>query len=172
LKIAVDNKLMNDIKFVNLDEIKEEKLIELMNNSLVKKQMPLLANGFSAENCKDFLHAKRQLWNDYGFGPWAFNIRGEFAGWGGVQPEQGEADFALVLHPKFWGWGRKIFEKVKEQAFNQMNLESIIILFPSTRTNSGAISRLGFINDGELNVGGECFRRFRLSKAPENTKGL
>ncbi len=155
---------MSEIEFVHLFEVKEDQIIDLMNNDMVGKQLPLLAGGFSAENCRDFLKAKKQLWDKHGFGPWAFLINGEFAGWGGLQPEHGEADFALVLHPKFWGWGRKIFNEVKDRAFNQMNLSSITILFPPTRLNSKAITRLGFTNDGQVTVDGELFMKFRLTK--------
>ncbi len=156
---------MDDIKFVHLFDVKEEQIIELMNNEMVGKQMPLLAGGFSPENCRDFLKAKKQLWDEHGYGPWAFLIKGEFAGWGGLQPEHGEADFALVLHPRFWGWGRKIFNKVKDQAFSQMNLNSITILFPPSRTNSKAITRMGFADDGQVTVDGALFTRFSLAKS-------
>jgi [ribosomal protein S5]-alanine N-acetyltransferase len=156
--------LMDEIEFVHLIEVKEYQIIDLMNNEMVGKQLPLLIEGFSAENCRAFLKEKKQLWDEHGFGPWAFLIKSEFAGWGGLQPERGEADFALVLHPKFWGWGRKIFNKVKDQAFNQMNLNSITILFPPSRTNSKAITRLGFTEDGQFTVDGELFLRFRLTK--------
>ena len=155
--------LMNEIEFVHLGEVNENKIIDLMNNELVGQQMPLLSGGFSVEQCRAFLQAKKQLWNEHGFGPWAFIIKGKFAGWGGLQPEQGDADFALVLHPNFWGWGRKIFNRIKDQAFNQMNLSSITILFPPSRTNSRAVCRLGFINDGQIKVDGENFIRFRLN---------
>ncbi|MBL4790589.1 MAG: hypothetical protein JKY60_16615 [Kordiimonadaceae bacterium] len=155
---------MNDIEFIHLFEVKEEQIIRLMNNAEVGKQLPLLAGGFSAKNCRAFLDAKKQLWDEHGYGPWAFLIKGEFAGWGGLQPEEGDADFALVLHPDFWGWGRKIFLKVKERAFGQMGFTSITILFPPSRTNSKAISRLGFVEDGQVTTSGELFMRFRLTK--------
>jgi len=155
---------VNEIKFLHLVEVKEEQIISLMNNELVGKQLPLLSHEFSSEDCRAFLKAKKQLWDEHGYGPWAFLINNEFAGWGGLQNEQGEADFALVLHPDFWGWGLKIFNKIKEKAFNEMNFDSITILFPPSRTNSKAITRLGFINDGEFTVEGEIFIRFRLNK--------
>jgi len=156
--------IMDSIKFVHLHEVKEEQIIDLMNNKLVGKQLPLLAEGFSAEACKKFLQTKKQLWDQHGFGPWAFIINDEFAGWGGLQPEHGEADFALILHPKFWGWGRKIFNKVKDSAFNQMQLDSITILFPPSRTNSKAITRMGFVEDGQVIIEEEIFVRYRLTK--------
>jgi RimJ/RimL family protein N-acetyltransferase len=155
---------MSEIEFVHLFEVEEGQIIDLMNNEMVGKLLPLLAGGFSTENCRDFLKAKKQLWDKHGFGPWAILINGQFAGWGGLQPERGEADFALVLHPKFWGWGRRIFNEVKDRAFNQMNLSSITILFPPSRQNSKAITRLGFTNDGQVTIGGEVFMKFRLTK--------
>ncbi|MGH1402964.1 MAG: GNAT family N-acetyltransferase [Alphaproteobacteria bacterium] len=156
--------LMDEIKFVHLSEIQEEQIISLMNNEMVGRQLPLLAGEFSIEDCQSFLNAKKQLWDKHGFGPWAFLIKDKFAGWGGLQFEHGDADFALILHPDFWGWGRRVFNKIKNQAFNQMNLNSITVLLPPTRKNSKAIKRLGFVNDGQVNIDGEVFMKFRLTK--------
>jgi len=153
-----------EIKFVHLSEIDQEQMINLMNNPLVGKQLPLLGDGFSTEDYHDFLKSKKQLWDDHGFGPWAFMIKGIFAGWGGLQHDQGDLDFALVLHPNFWGWGRKIFEKIKDQAFNKMNINSITILLPPSRKNSKAVTRFGFNEDGEKTVQGMRFVKFRLAK--------
>ncbi|MCO4780673.1 MAG: hypothetical protein KC471_09835 [Flavobacteriaceae bacterium] len=155
---------MGEVKFVHLYEIEEKKIIDLMNNEMIGEHLPLLADGFSAKNCQTFLNSKRLLWDKYGFGPWAFLIENEFAGWGGLQPENGDADFALVLHPKFWGWGHHIFRKTKNYAFNKMNLNSITILLPPNRLNSKAVTRFGFIEDGDLSIDGEIFLRFRLTK--------
>jgi len=154
---------MDVIKFTHLSEIEERQIIELMNNGFVAKHLPLLVEGFSVKDCRDFIKAKERLWDEHGFGPWAILIKDEFAGWGGLQPEHGEADFALVLHPKYWGWGRKIFNKVKDQSFNEMNLRSITILLPPDRPNSKAVKRLGFVEDGELTIEDKIFLRFRLS---------
>jgi hypothetical protein len=155
---------MNDLKFVPLSGIEEEQIITLMNNEIVGRQLPLLAGGFSSEACRAFLEAKQRLWDEHGYGPWAFLIDGEFAGWGGLQPENGDADFALVLHPKFWGWGRRIFNRIRDQAFGEMGLDSITILLPPSRPNSKAVARLGFAEDGELTIDGALFTRFRLSR--------
>jgi len=155
---------MDKIEFVQLFDIEDVQIIDLMNNEMVGRQLPLLTDRFTEEKCRTFLAAKKRLWDEHGYGPWAFLIEGQFAGWGGVQPEHGEADFALVLHPKFWGWGRKIFNKVRDQAFGPMNLDSITILLPPSRPNSKAVTRLGFTNVGQIAIGGEQFLRYRLSK--------
>ncbi len=156
---------MPEIQFVHLYEIEQQQIINLMNNELVGKHLPLLQVKFSTEHCEAFLNAKKQLWDENGYGPWAFIINEKFAGWGGLQPERGEADFALVLHPDFWGWGRKIFSKIKEQAFEHKNMNSITILFPPDRTNWKAITRLGFIKDSEVIIDGATFMRFRLTNS-------
>jgi len=154
---------MSDFAFVPLSDVAEDDIVALMTNPEVGKQMPLLAGGFSREICRTFLDAKKRMWEEHGYGPWAFLINGEFAGWGGLQPEQGDADFALVLHPRFWGWGRKIFAKIKNLAFTEMGLESFTVLFPPSRLNARAIARLGFVKDGQLMIDGAEFMRYRLN---------
>ncbi len=153
---------MKEIEFIPLCDVREEELIDLMNNEAVVRHLPLLDGIFSAEQCQAFLDAKKKLWDAYGYGPHGFLVNGKFAGWGGLQPEQGEADFALVLHPDFWGWGLKIFKQVKEEAFGVMKLPSITILLPPDRPNSKAVRRLGFIPEEPVTVGGEAFLKFRL----------
>lgn len=153
----------SDLTFVSLNAIPERDIIALMNEPAVGRLLPLLGERFTDEDCRTFLAAKQALWDTHGFGPWAFRIDGEFAGWGGLQPERGEADFALILHPKFWGWGRRIFGLIKDRAFGPMGLSSITALLPPNRSNAGAIRRLGFLPDGETSVDGVRFLRFRLS---------
>lgn len=156
------NKFMDEVNFAQLSEIDERDIIELMNDEIVGKQLPLLGDSFSRDDYREFLNAKQHMWNEHGYGPWAFIINGEFAGWGGLQPEHGEADFALVLHPKFWGWGRKIYNKTKDIAFNQMKFNSITILFPPSRKNARAINRLGFMEEDKIEIDGEIFKKYRL----------
>ena len=156
--------LMN-LQLKHLNEVAPSDIIDLMNNPLVRRQMPLTYDNFTAADCIAFVRGKEQLWTDYGYGPWAFLINGKFAGWGGLQPEQGEADLALVLHPDYWGTGYHIYQEIIKRAFNEMGFESVIILFPPTRTRIKGILRLGFKPDGEMEVGGERFIRYRLYRS-------
>lgn len=155
---------MENIKLVRLTEIERSELIELMNNQSVRRQMPLFTGEFSAGDYEKFIVNKEQLWAKYGYGPWAFVIGNRFAGWGGLQPEQGEADLALVLHPDFWGQGRRLFNIIMWKAFMEMELNSITVLFPPTRSNVSALLRLGFQKDSELIINDHRFIRYRLLK--------
>ena len=151
-----------NIEFKRLTEVEKSAVVELMNNQLVRRQMPLLSGDFSEDDCDRFIASKEKLWNEHGFGPWAFVINNEFAGWGGIQPEEGEADLALVLHPDFWGVGKVIYKMIIDRAFGEMGLDSVIVLFPPTRTRIQGLLRLGFKEDQELTIGDEKFILYRL----------
>ncbi|HNP19610.1 MAG TPA: GNAT family protein [Fulvivirga sp.] len=151
-----------DIGFKRLTQVSKSSIIELMNNPLVRRQMPLLIGDFNENDYNSFIAAKEKLWNKYGYGPWAFIVNGHFAGWGGLQKENGEADLAIVLHPNYWGIGKIIYDKIMKMAFNDMKLKSVTVLFPPTRTRIKGLIRLGFKEAGELMVGNNRFIRYRI----------
>jgi len=153
---------MIQVEFKRLPEVEKSDLIKLHNNPLVRRQMPLFDGVFSEADCEGFVAAKEKLWEEHGYGPWAFYLDGEFAGWGGLQPEGGDADLGLVLHPDFWGQGRTLYDEIIRRAFGEMGFESVTILFPPTRTRVKGILRLGFEPDGEVEIEGERFIRYRL----------
>lgn len=156
------------IEFRKLTEVKKSDIIELMNNQLVRRQMPLLKGEFTESNCDKFIASKELLWTEHGYGPWAFVINNQFAGWGGLQPESGEADLALVLHPNYWGLGKVLYKEIISRAFGEMRLSSVVVLFPPSRTRIKGLLRLGFKKDKELAIGNERFIRFRLENPAEN----
>ncbi len=79
-----------------------------------------------------------------------------------MQPEGGEVDLGLVLRPKYWGCGRLLYERLVATAFAELRVPSVIILLPPSRARTSGVRRLGFRPDGEVDVGGERFLRYRL----------
>jgi [ribosomal protein S5]-alanine N-acetyltransferase len=154
------------IVFTRLAEVSQSAIIELMNHPLVRRHMPLARGGFGPAECDRFVAAKERLWEEHGYGPWAFIIDGEFAGWGGIQSEGGEADVGLVLHPKHWGAGKVLYERIIAFAFGELGVSSVIALLPPSRTRVSGVLKLGFRPDGEITIAGERFVRYRLM-APE-----
>ena len=150
------------IEFKRLSEVDRLAIIDLMNHPLVRRQMPLTSDSFREADCDGFIAAKERLWVEHGYGPWAFVVDGAFAGWGGLQPENGDADLAMVLHPTYWGLGKPIYDQIIQRAFGEMGFESVTILFPPTRTRIKGILRLGFRPDGDVKIGGQPFLRYRL----------
>ena len=153
-----------DIEFKQLTEVAQQDIIDLMNSGLVRRQMPLLKVEFTRADCERFVASKSKMWAEHGYGVWAFVVEGRFAGWGGVQPDEGEADLALVLHPDFWGIGKTLYPMIIEKAFGELGLASVVVLFPPTRTRVQGLLRLGFKEETRLQVGDETFIRYRLQK--------
>lgn len=151
------------MEFKRLTEIKKSEIIELLNHPLVRRHMPLAKELFDEKAYESFIADKEALWAEHGYGPWGFVIDDVFVGWGGLQFEEGDADLALVLHPKYWGFGKVIYEEIIRRAFDEMGLKSITILLPPSRTRLKGIMRLNFKPDGELIIQGERFLRYRLN---------
>lgn len=150
------------LEFSRLAEVDRAEIVALHTNPLVRRQMPLSDGSFDEAACKKWVEGKEKQWQEHGYGPWAFLIDGRFAGWGGLQDEQGDADLGLVLHPDYWGMGKTIYEEMIRRAFGEMGFESVIILLPPSRKRVKGIFRLGFQRDGEVDIHGEPFLRYRL----------
>lgn len=154
-----------NVEFKRLTDIEPSEIIALMNNPLVRRQMPLIPQTFGNKECDGFVASKEKLWAEHGYGPWAFVRNKQFLGWGGLQPENGEADLALVLHPDHWGMGKTLFKAIMDRAFGPMGLVSVTVLLPPTRKRIRGLFRLGFEEDGVVVVGEERFIRYRLNKS-------
>ena len=154
-----------DIVFKRLGEVEKAAIIELMNDTEVRRHMPLARGGFGPVECDEFVAAKERIWDEHGYGPWAFIIDGEFAGWGGLQPEGDDVDVGLVLHQKYWGAGKVLYQRIIAIAFDQLGFESVTVLLPPSRTRVSGVLRLGFRPDGEVEIGGERFVRYRLDRS-------
>lgn len=150
------------LHFRRLSDAAIADIIALNNNPDVLRQMPLGRPDFDERKCKAWVAQKEAQWALNGYGPWAFFVDGQFAGWGGLQQEDGDADLALVLHPDYWGLGRVIFDEIVRRAFQEMGLASITLLLPATRTRIKGILRLGFCLDAEVDIDGTPFSRYRL----------
>ncbi|KTD62160.1 GNAT family N-acetyltransferase [Legionella spiritensis] len=136
-------------------------IIELLNNPIVQRHMPLSSQGFDEKQYNTFIASKEDIWEKHGFGPWAYFIDGNFAGWGGIQPDEENFELALVLSPAYWGYGKKIYKDMIEEAFHKLNLDSVTILFPPSRTRIKGILKAGFVEEDKVNINGENFIRFR-----------
>lgn len=140
-------------------------IIELMNDPDVRRHLPLARGHFGKSDCERFVAAKERIWEEHGYGPWAFVLGDAFVGWGGLQPEGGDADVGLVLHRSHWGAGKALYERILDHAFGKLGLDSVIALLPPSRTRVAGLRRLGFVEDGEVMIGEELFNRYRLHRS-------
>ena len=156
--------MRSDIQLRRLPEIDPAEIIALMNDPQVRRHLPLASGHFGPAECERFVESKEKMWHQHGFGPWAFVQNDEFIGWGGLQPEDNDADIGLILRPQSWGVGRHLYEVIVSFAFQELGLDSVIAMLPPTRSRGGGLQWLGFELDGEALIAGERFVRFRLHR--------
>jgi len=151
------------IVLTRLSEIAPELIMELMNDPVVRRHLPLARGNFGSADCTQFVASKEKMWTEHGYGPWAVLIDGHFAGWGGLQPEGRDTDVGLVLHPRHWGTGQSLYKGFIRYAFEDLGRDSVITLLPPSRRHVGGVMRLGFRRDGDLVLSGVRFLRYRLT---------
>lgn len=154
------------ITFGFLREVPISDLIDLHTDPRVLRHLPLAREQFDKAACRKWLAGKEGMWAAHGYGPWAIFVDGAFAGWGGLQPENGDADLALVLAAAYWGNGAVLCRKMLRVAFDEMGLESVTALLPLGRVRAKGMQRLGFQHDGQINMAGVEFYRYRCG-APD-----
>ena len=120
---------MSELEFVPLASVPEEELVALMSHPRVAAYLPLLSGGFTLEACRAFVHAKQTMWLEHGYGPWAFRVDGELAGWGGLPEHPGH--HAAGLHPRRRGDG------------GRAALPALSALSPLTTTTATSRSAMG-----------------------------
>lgn len=145
-----------------LTEIDKASIIELLNHPMIKIHMPLSAENVGDKEYVEFIAAKESIWLKHHFGPLAYLIEDRFIGWAGIQPDGVDFELALVLHPKYWGYGKKIYKELLSYAFDELKLQSLVIYFPPSRTRIKGLLRDGFQIDGEVEYSGCRFIRYRL----------
>ena len=154
----------SNIAFRRLSEVSPDAIIELMNDPDVRRHLPLARGHFGMPECERFIAAKEQIWEEHGYGPWAFQLDDAFVGWGGLQPEGDDVDVGLILRKAYWGAGRVLYTRIVAQAFDELGVDSVITLLPPSRTRVAGIRRLGFDEDGEIMIGEALFHRYRLTR--------
>jgi hypothetical protein len=156
-----------EITFHPLSSIPVSELVALLNDSDVARHMPLSGSDWDEAKAREWAKAKDGQWRENGYGPWAIRLDGVFAGWGGFQKEDADADLGLVLFSQHWGSGAAIFRELLRRG-TTMALPDVTILLPPSRTRMKGLSRLGFVPHGELVYAGHRFLKFRLARTPQS----
>ena len=154
-----------EIAFVRLTEVDLDAVTALLNEPRNARHLPLArGDAFTTATAADWVAAKDGQWDEHGYGPWAVLVDGEFAGWGGFQAETNGADFALVLHPRFWGHGETVARRALDHGFRELGLDTVLIALPYSRHPDRVVARYGFVPDGDIVHAGVRFRQDRLTR--------
>jgi hypothetical protein len=155
------------IAFAPLSSIDPDQLRALFTDQAVIRHMPLAnPEPMSQDEVRDWVTGKEAIMQQHGFGPQAILLDGDFAGWGGIEPDGAGASISLVLLPAFWGWGRRILDALLEEAFRRLGLPYVLVEFPPSRTRVRGLLHLGFRIVGDRTIEGERFVVYRLDAPP------
>lgn len=143
-------------------DVPVQQWIALLKHPEVIRHMPLADASWNEAAIAQWAQAKDSQWKDNGYGPLAIRIDGNFAGWGGFQQEDGEADFALVLFPEYWGQGGQIFHHCMSRR-TELGIGAVSILLPPSRLRTRGLSRLGFERVADVVHAGQRFLKFRIT---------
>jgi RimJ/RimL family protein N-acetyltransferase len=151
------------IAFAPLSSIDAEELRALLSDPQVIRHMPLAdPETMSPDEIRDWVAGKKAITQQHGFGPRAILLDGDFAGWGGIEPDGDGASISLVLFLAFWGRGREILDVLLEEAFGRLGLPYVLVEFPPSRTRVRGLLHLGFREVGDRTIEGERFVVYRL----------
>ncbi|WP_170325616.1 GNAT family N-acetyltransferase [Ruegeria arenilitoris] len=153
---------MSKITFSRLSTIPVEDIAAHMSSPALAKHMPLLQGTWDTQRVADFVAMKEARWAQDGLGHWAILADGVYVGWGGFQREGPDWDFGLVLKPSAFGLGTRITHQALEFAHGDARIPSVTFLLPPSRTNLGALTRMGAEFEGEMIFDGALFRKYRL----------
>ena len=155
---------MNDLKLdlLPIASAPRELVIAQMNDTRVRRHLPLATGVFDDAAYEGFITGKEAMWREYGYGPWAFFIDDRYAGWGGLQPDDGEAELALVLCPWAFGYGRMIAARVIDWGFRDCSFSRILIYLPESRSVDRYLYRKSCIREGCVTFEGIVFTRHCL----------
>jgi RimJ/RimL family protein N-acetyltransferase len=151
-----------EITFTRLGSVPLSTLVAHMSDPRMAEHMPLLTVQWDQAAAESFVAAKEACWRRDGLGHRAILKDGRYVGWGGFQKEGEEWDFGLVLVPDAFGLGTTITRKALALARADARIPFVTFLLPPSRRNLGALARLGARFVGEVDHGGQVFRKYRL----------
>ncbi|WP_240754376.1 GNAT family N-acetyltransferase [Lampropedia aestuarii] len=143
-------------------DIPVQQWMTLLKHPDVIRHMPLADTNWDEAAIAAWAQGKDTQWKENGYGPLAIRMDGQFAGWGGFQQEDGEADFALVLFPEYWGQGSQIFHHFM-RCRTALGIETVSVLLPPSRLRTRGLKRLGFEHVADVLHAGQRFHKFRVA---------
>ena len=125
---------MTDLHYVKLTDIHAEDFVPLLNNPKIRRHL-IEHPQFDTESIQEWLNTKIAMDARAGCQIRAVFYRGRLVGWCGIQWENEQYEIAIILDPKRWGLGKRVFHDMMHWA-KALGHEIISIHLLDTRPNS------------------------------------
>jgi RimJ/RimL family protein N-acetyltransferase len=130
--------------------------VEMNRDPRVRKYFPAL---LTPEESYDEMTRIEQHWDTHGFGPWALDVSGEFAGFLGLKWVPADMPFAPAVEllyrlvPRFWrqGLATKGSLAALEFGFRELHLDTVVAFAVEANTGSRRVmEKAGMVHRGDF----------------------
>lgn len=122
---------MNQIEYVNLNDVNPNEFIPLLNKQKIREHL-IDHQLFDEGSVKEWLETKIMVDSSLGCKVRAIVKDKQLAGWCGIQLEDERYEIAVVIDEGHWGLGRQIFEEIMTWA-KELGHKTVFIHFLYTR---------------------------------------
>lgn len=151
---------MKKYSLVKFDEVNPSDFMPLLNGKKTKKHL-IDHKPFTHESVTSWINTKKDMDVTPGCRVRAIVVADSLAGWCAIQMEGSEYEMAVVIHEKYWGMGKKIFQEVMAWA-KELEHKMILIHFLHTRPRYKFLEKMA-IAVYETRVYGEIFTSYKLA---------
>jgi len=97
------------IRYAPFDQVDPDAMLGLLNDDVVRRHL-IAHPRFTAASIRDWIHSKRIIDTKTDCRVRAVYIEDQLAGWCAIQPDPQGVELAIVISPRFWGAGGRIFK--------------------------------------------------------------
>ena len=151
---------MTKINYIKLEEVNPDELITLLNKSKIREHL-IEHQLFDSKTIEWWVQDKSKMNSIDGCKVRGIVANDIFAGWCGIQFEEGKYEIAIVLDDKFWGLGKKVFRDMLLWA-KQLGHSEIFIHFLHTRPEYKFLQKIS-TNVFETEILGNKFTTYQVS---------
>ena len=126
------SKTMSEVEFLRFNDMDSEAFIDILNEDAIRAHL-IDHPYFDSSSIQEWMEEKVKTDAMPGCRVRAVSIKGELAGWCGIQPDDDGFELAIVLSQKYWGFGKSIFKTIMIWAEELGHKEVLFHLLDSRR---------------------------------------
>lgn len=119
---------MKNIEYVDLQNLNRIEILNILNKQKVRNHL-VAHDQFDEALLDEWIKGKVIVNQTCGCKVKGIKVDGTTAGWCGIQLEDGSYELAIVLDPKYWGVGLKVFKEMMLWASELGHSEVVLHLF-------------------------------------------
>lgn len=155
-EVVINAKIM----YVGLDKVSPDDFMVLLNKQKIREHL-VDHDLFDSNTIKTWTQKKIEVDRTSGCRVRGIMSGNSFAGWCGIQLEDGKYEIAIVLDDEFWGIGKKVFNDVMSWA-KELGHDEVFIHFLHTRPEYKFLRKISK-NVFETEMLGNKFTTYQLS---------